>query len=206
MVKIYKPRIILTDCDGVILWWLDAFAAFMAEKGHTQEDNTDHEYSMSKRYLVEHPEMMKLVSEFNNSEKIRDLQPLLDSVEIISKLNVKHGFRFIAITSLSDDPVSKGYRIENLEKYFGNVFNEVHCLSIGADKSPCLENWENSGLFWIEDNTAQAMAGHKLGLQTLLIDHPTNAWQLDLPFTRICGSRPWSEIYQLICEDYGLEE
>ncbi len=41
-------KVILTDCDGVLLDWLFGFKEFMAERGYTEQDDTG--YAIWKRY------------------------------------------------------------------------------------------------------------------------------------------------------------
>ncbi len=52
-----------------------------------------------------------MISDFNHSEKIGQLQPFRDSVEYIQKFK-DDGYRFIAITSLSKNDSSCSMRIE----------------------------------------------------------------------------------------------
>ena len=41
-------KVILTDCDGVLLDWLFGFKEFMADRGYTEQDDTG--YAIWKRY------------------------------------------------------------------------------------------------------------------------------------------------------------
>jgi len=203
MVKIYKPRVILTDVDGVLLNWLGGFTEFMNDKGHIHQANTNHEYSMVNRFSLNDINSEKaFIKEFHNSGFIKDLKPLQDSIEYLTKLNINHGFKFICVTSVGNEPQLKIHRLNNLNKYFGNIFNEVHCLSMGSPKHSTLENWKDSGLFWIEDHVGNALSGNTLGLNSVLFTHPVNSFYNGNDLSRVDS---WKEIYELICKDYGLE-
>ena len=47
----------------------------------------------------------------------------------------------------------------------------VTCLDTGADKDEALAPYKDSGMYWIEDKTANAVLGADMGLNTLLVNH-----------------------------------
>lgn len=197
-----KKRIILTDCDGVLLKWNEGFNTFMAKKGLPQLPNTESEYSIAIRHDISINEAHEFIKEFNESTRISDLSPFADSIEYVSKL-VNKGFRFIIVTSISDSPESKFYRTQNVIDLFGDIFDEINCIEMGANKAHILKRWEGSGYFWIEDHMRQAEAGYEAGLKTVLINHPYNThYKTDL-FPTVSYDRPWKEIYDMVCEEYN---
>lgn len=198
-----KPKIILSDCDGVVLDWIRGFNKFMFSKGFEEIPNTDHRYNLDKRFPITYAESRVYVKEFNESELMINLDPLPEAVEYIKKLNSKHGFKFIFITSISDNPVSYNYRKQNLENLFGNIFDELKCLPMGDDKFIELQRWKDSGLFWIEDHYINAMNGYKNGLNSVLINNPTNT---EFDTSLIKRANNWKELYSIICKEYDLEE
>lgn len=198
-----REKIILTDVDGVLLYWAKGFHDYMVEQGLAQLPDTDHEYSVSLRHGVT-PEVAKRhVEYFNNSPHIATLEPFQDAVEYVDKLS-KHGFRFIAITSLSNSVIAYTYRTANLKSIFGDVFDRLICLSLGADKYETLKEWEGSKLFWIEDHINNAEAGHKLGLKSILIEHEYNKWYERDLFPKVSFETPWAEIYKIVCKEYNI--
>ena len=199
-----KERLILTDCDGTIVDWNKAFEDFMHRKGYPKIPGTDQDYSIVVRHNVSDQQTKEFVTEFNESSQISTLEPFADSVEYIKKLSNK-GFRFIAVTSVSDLPQVKHYRTQNLKNLFGDIFDEIHCLEMGACKSNILLKWANTGYFWIEDHKIQAESGRIAGLQPILINHPYNSDYTDALFPKVSCTTPWKEIYKIICEDYKLE-
>lgn len=203
MEKPNRPKIILTDVDGCCVDWNTAFEKFAISKGYKRIPDTDQHYNLGLRFdAPSNNTMRKLVIEFNDSAEIATLEALPGAVKYVEKL-VKEGFRFIAITSLSDNPVALKYRTENLHNLFGDVFDEIICLKVGSAKGHVLERWADSKLFWIEDHFVNAEAGYEVGLKPILVNTPYNAhFQTDL-FSRTSMSNPWREIYSWILFDYG---
>lgn len=158
---------------------------------------TDHEYNMATRHGLPVKEVMELINEFNESTSIATLDPFADSIKYVAKL-ANDGYRFIAVTSISSHPDALMNRMSNLKHLFGDVFDEVVCLSTGASKANVLMRWAGSGYYWIEDHMRQAEAGHEAGLRPILINHPYNShYETDL-FLRVSYDTPWEEIYSII--------
>jgi len=198
-----KPKIILTDADGVLVWWFGGFEKFMADKGHKLIPGTDQHYSMSARYDINDDQAYQLINEYNESPYIADLEPYEDAAEYVKKL-AGHGFKFVCITSLSANPTAKKHRKENLEKLFGNMFIELICLETGSSKRNALFPWEGSDLFWIEDHIKNAEAGYQMGLRTVLIQQDHNDHYETEHFAIVGPKHPWKEIYEMVCKEYNL--
>lgn len=196
-------KIILTDADGTIVLWLDGFRKFMEDQGFSIIPGSETEYKMSAKYGIPSSVMEDLIREFNESSRIADLEPFADSVEYIGKLATA-GFRFICITSQSDAPSAKVHRTASLKKHFGDVFDEIHCIKMGAHKEEALSQWKDTGYFWIEDHPGQAEAGLVNGLRSILISHVYNGHVNDDKLIRVSVDSPWKEIYEIIMKDYNL--
>jgi hypothetical protein len=198
-----RERIILTDADGVLLNWNEGFNDFMTSKGYEMNPEFGDSYLLSDRYGITPHQAHEFVRFFNESPMVENLHPFADSVKYVNKF-ADLGFRFIVVTSLSDSPWAKHYRTKNLIDIFGPVFEEIVCLKMGISKYNELCRWDQTGYFWIEDHTRQAEAGYEAGLKPVLIDHPYNShFQTDL-FPRVSYDKPWEEIYEMVCKDYGL--
>jgi len=198
-------KTILTDADGVLFHWNAAFNLFMHERGHPQVPDTEDNYSLAKRHDVTWEVGRKLVNEFNTSDYIRDLHPFADARKYVKLLHEEHGFDFIVITSLSDDPKAFDNRAHNLRKHYGNAIKELHCLPIGVHKGEFLQRWKDTGLFWIEDHVENAAAGADIGLKSIVIDHPYNAKYTihdHKLYARVNYAKPWHAIYNAVCEEY----
>lgn len=183
-------KLILTDCDGVLLNWEWAFRIWMEEHGYTEQRSDT--YEMHLRYGVDKHIIKEKIRVFNESAAIGFLPPLRDAVEYVTRL-AEDGWRFHVITSLSTEQFAVKLRKRNLEKLFGPVFDEIVCLDTGADKDDALAKYRDSNLFWIEDKVENAEAGVKAGLHSILIEHGHNMNNLDYPMMR-----NWSELHTYV--------
>lgn len=192
-----QEKLILTDSDGVILDWEAGFEEWMAEKGYVKLPDYDVKaYSLSIHYGIPKEEIKHLIKQFNESAAIGYLPMYADAIECIPKL-YDMGYDFHMITSLSLDKFAKKARIENLNRYFPfDIFNShnVTCLDVGADKGMALLPYKNRNLFWIEDKYENAMDGHILGLNSLLLIHDHNG-HIETPFPKV---KNWKEIYEIV--------
>ena len=191
-------KIILTDCDGVLLNWEWAFCIWMEQHGYTQIPNGNQEYNISKRFQIQEKEGKALVNRFNESAAIGFLPALRDSIYYVKRLHEEHGYEFHCITSLSLDPSAKKLRQMNLEKMFGpTAFTVLECLDTGADKDEFLdERYADTGYYWIEDKMQNAIAGLNVGLNPILIEH---GWNMnDSVPVGMKKVVKWKEIYEHI--------
>jgi hypothetical protein len=191
-------KIILTDCDGVLLNWEWAFCIWMEQHGYEQIPDGNQEYNISKRFRIQEKEGKALVNRFNESAAIGFLPALRDSIYYVKRLHEEHGYEFHCITSLSLDPSAKKLRQMNLEKMFGpTAFTVLECLDTGADKDEFLdEHYADTGYYWIEDKMANAVAGLNVGLSPILIEH---GWNMnDSVPVGMKKVVKWKEIYEHI--------
>jgi len=194
-------KIILTDADGVLVFWNKGFEEFMESKGYKIITGHEGDYQISSKYGITSHEGHLLVREFNEGPNIAHLEPFADSVKYVKNL-ADDGFRFIVVTSLSDDPRAKQNRVKNLTDIFGDIFDEINCIKMGSSKDKELQRWEDSGYFWIEDHMRQAEAGHEVGLRSILISQSYNShYQTDL-FPIVSNEKPWEEIYEIVSNTY----
>ena len=191
-----KDKVILTDADGVLFDWGYAFDQWMKRHGYQIVPEYVNEYAMDLRYGIEKQESKRLIRMFNESAWIRKLPPLRDSIHYVQKLHREHGYIFHCITSLSNDLYSQHLRTKNLIEMFGpTVFEKYVYLDTGADKDEVLEQYRDSGLYWVEDKYANAKAGTNVGLRSLLMTHDHNKTFEDIGIPRVDN---WREVYELI--------
>lgn len=191
-----KDKIILTDCDGVILDWEEGFSVWMEHHGHNKTEGYQYVYSIGDRYGLTKEQGNKLVKQFNESAAIGFLPPLRDAQYFIKKLHEQHQYKFICITSLSLDPYAKYLRERNLKKLMGDAFIDVVCLDTGADKDTILQEYGENypGNYWIEDKPENVNWGIDAGLNGVLIEHGHN---LDYQGSATIVKN-WEEIYNII--------
>lgn len=191
-----KNKVILTDCDGVILDWVYAFDQWMARHDYRVVEHG--QYQMELKYGLERKEAKRLVRMFNESATIRKLPPLRDAIKYIRKLHEEHGYIFHAITSLSKDQYACHLRTKNLRELFGDTaFEKYVYLDTGADKDNELVKYQDTGCWWIEDKPENAECGLKFGLNSLLVDHDFNQNYTG----HIPRVKNWKQIYNIITGD-----
>lgn len=188
-----NEKLILVDCDGVLLDWQYSFYKWMASRGH--HPLLEDEYDMGKTFDMSYSEAKQMCEYFNCSAAIGWLTPFRDAVKYVRKLHEDHGYVFHCITSLSTDKYAGKLRKKNLEAIFGKkVFEEVICLECGGDKDEALEPYRDTGCVWVEDKPANADLGIELGLNSMLIEHAHNKNYVGLA-QKVAN---WKEIYELI--------
>lgn len=191
-----KEKVILTDCDGVLLDWSYSFAQWMGRHGYVADDRFARDYAFANRYGISRDESKRLVRMFNESATIRKLPPLRDAVKYVRKLHEEHGYVFHVITSMTNDQYAQHLRTKNLIEVFGpSVFENYVYLDCGADKDEALAKYYDTGCWWIEDKVANANVGLEAGLRPLLMSHEHNLDFRDLDVPRV---ESWKEIYHRI--------
>lgn len=194
-----KNKIILTDADGVILDWEFAFDIWMQEHGFQKQEGGQFIYNIGRRYGIDMEQGKKLIKIFNESAAIGFLPALRDSMYYVKRLHEEHGYVFHCITSLSKDENAQKLRTMNLQKLFGKTaFEKFIYLDTGADKDAVLEQYRDTGLYWIEDKITNAVVGHKLGLKALLMEHGHN---MDFEHEEIPRVVNWKQIYETIINE-----
>lgn len=187
-------KVILVDCDGVLLDWIYAFGQWMNRHGFCEVD--ENEYCIAKRYNIEKSLAKMLIRMFNESATIRKLPPLRDAIKYVKKLHEEHGYIFHAITSLSDDYYSQHLRTKNLIELFGpTAFQKYTYLDTGADKDNELYPYRGTECYWIEDKPENAICGANFGLNSLLMTHEHNSTFEDERVKRVSN---WQEIHDII--------
>lgn len=199
-----KNRIILTDADGVLLDWEYAFDVYMRQHGFNKVDGGNLKYNIGTRYGIDPDQGKKLIKIFNESAHMGFLPPLRDAMYYVKRLHEEHGFVFHCITSLSKDENAQELRKMNLKKLFGETaFEKFIFLDTGADKDEVLEQYRNTGYFWIEDKITNAVVGYELGLKSLLMEHGHN---FEYEHPEIQRVKNWKEVYErIVNEDQGSQ-
>lgn len=187
-------KVILTDCDGVLMNWEYAFNVWMQSHGYEMVDGGEECYDMGDRYGLDRQTKKLMCKMFNESAAIGFLPPLRDAMYYIDLLHRKHGYTFHMITSLSKDESAQKLRIQNTQKLFGETaFTKFIFEDTGADKDEVLAPYADSGLLWIEDKLQNAELGDRLGLESLVVEHAHNMHNEDFPtFSK------WEYIYEYI--------
>lgn len=189
-----KDNVIVTDADGVLVNWVYSFDQWMKRHGYNKlRDNL---YELTDTYGITHEESRRLTRMFNETYNIGHMPPMRDAIKYVKKLHEDHGFVFHCITSLSSEPYAAKERERNLTSLFGpTAFEKIICLDTGADKDDALVPYKDTGCFFIEDKVENAETGHRMGLQSILLEQDYN---MSFKHNDIPVVKSWKEIYELI--------
>lgn len=187
-------KIILVDCDGVLLDWETAFEAYAEARGYVFNQNQRIVYGMDQQLGITREEAFELISGFNHSAEFEHIAPYRDSVEYVKQFK-DEGWKFIAITTAGEHPDTWPLRRKNLDAVFGQgAIDELYVLPLAGDKGVELVKYQDSGLFWIEDKPSNAILGYQYGLRPLLMSANHNHGY--------CGGvwrvNTWKDIYRII--------
>ena len=192
-LKVNKgDKVILTDADGVLLNWEYAFITWMEEHGYELKEGSQFVYDVAQRFGLEKAKSKKLIRFFNESATIGFLPAHRDAEHYV-KLLGKLGYKFHVITSLSKNINAQKLRTKNLQKLFGDVFDDFVYLDTGEDKD-ILSMYEGTDLYWIEDKPENVEEGMKYGLKGILMEHGHN---MDYA-GKAQVVKDWKSIYELI--------
>ena len=188
-------RIIL-DYDGVLLDWAYAFDVWMVEHGYSKISNTNQYYDQTRRYGISQVEAVSQIKRFNESGCVGFIPAFRDSVEYVTKLS-ELGWKFEVISCLDKDKYAQKLRQKNLLHLFGDVFDFIDCaldFTVGKEQY-LLDRYKGKNYYWIEDSVDHAESGKRVGLNSIVMDHPYNK-EWDGPRVK-----NWKEIYQIITHD-----
>jgi len=192
-------KLILIDIDGTVLDWANSFKQFMAIEGIIEKDDTQYHVwkwmsGLDGQEITEEKGRF-MVEYFNRSAWIAFLEPLRDSVEVVKALK-EQGYEFKAITSLHKDRPAQALRKLNLNDVFGEgTISDIVFLPTGADKNEALEQYRDSGAWWVEDKVENAIVGKNMGLNSIIIQHEYNKndYADGIPVCKF-----WSTVYKHI--------
>jgi hypothetical protein len=155
-------------------------------------------YNVHENFGISRHEAKDQVKMFNASAHIGFIPALRDATYWINRIHEELGYRFIAVTSLSEDPYAQKLRTKNLRKLFGKAFQEFHYLACGADKDEILAELSKAhkGRMWIEDKPANYIAGEKVGFDCYLMEHAHNMEEAHQRSMAVVKN--WEEVYHVV--------
>jgi hypothetical protein len=187
-----ENKLILADCDGVLLHWEWYFDRWMSKHGYTKR--TEGAYSTAEAYHIAEERGEQLVRMFNETVYACNLPPLRDAVKYVRKLHEEYGCVLHVISSISGEAEIAEARQRNLYNVFGSsVFYKITCLDPSVSKLVALNEYASSNAIWVEDVVSNYEIGKKLGLHPLLVCQSYN--QSDYSLNRVYN---WSHIYSIV--------
>jgi hypothetical protein len=201
-----KRKIILSDCDGVLLDWRTGFLDWLPDhiSDTLQMDALEHE-NFNNAFDYDQRHIDELAHEFNRSEAISRLAPWHDSVEYVKKLG-ELGFRFHICTAMGTNELCQQYREYNLYSLYGDLFDIVQLMPVGSSKASWLDQYRDSGYFWLEDHVGHAQDGAALGLKSVVVTDSSNSQYTDIDLPRTSEQKPWRDIYEMVLSEYQLKD
>ena len=188
-------KLILVDCNGVLLDYETGFREWMEQLGYHHVDLPKREYQFHHHFRdLTEDDATKLCDFYNRSEAVGHLLPFRNAEIFVPKLHEELGFKFRVLTSFGGDKWSQKRRDELLHEHFGNAIENVEFLDFGEPKEHVLARYRDTGFWWIEDLPKNADAGHALGLQSVLIEHYYNSYHIcNYPVVT-----DWEQVYRVI--------
>lgn len=191
-----QERIILTDCDGVLLNWRRWFYKWMDARGYKMVDEDAH--FTYQQYDFKRSDFLKIQKQFNECAWIRWCPTIRDSMSVVQRLHRK-GWRFHVITAMTLDEPAQTLREQNLLDIFGTAIEEVHFADLGGSKKHILERYQGTGYLWVEDSPRHIETGSELGLTPVLMNHYYNEdYRNEHKFDDIIFVNNWSEIEKYV--------
>lgn len=186
-----RDKLILTDCDGVLLDWEWSFTKWLQKHGKVKTVDSN-SYKIEEHYNITEKEMDTLVHMFHETVYMANMAPLRDAVRYVKGLHEDLGYVFHVITSAGSDPNIARLREQNLHNIFGkSVFHEITCVD--GDKFKVLSQYKDSECLWVEDHPKNYYLGLQLGLDSVLM---TQYWNIDYVTAPSKRVNTWKEIYE----------
>jgi hypothetical protein len=189
-------KTLYTDIDLTVLDFNLVFEDFLREEcsldipfgiltGHSHLPNAIPEISNEDTF--------EFIHKFFVDDRFENLPALPYTKEAFNSLHDR-GWEFVGI-SACPEYVGASRRKTNLEMELGVPFREVILSGIHDCKGKHLSKFDPT--VWVEDNTAHADMGVKLGYRTYLIDHLHNRNNTTLA-TRVTD---WRQIVEELCSE-----
>lgn len=187
-------KLILTDVDGVLLWWSRAFEVFVVEELKWDIPTRLEDFYIIEDWLDIHPdEANDLVRKFHETTHMSCIPPMPGVQENIQKL-VEHGYRFVAITACGASDLTYRMRLQNLSECFGDIFDAIHMVGVHESKAIWLSKYEPT--IYVEDTARHANTAAEIGHTAFLINYPHNRKNETHPDVRRVPG--WGEIVNSI--------
>ena len=193
-------NVILTDCDGVLLNWEDAFLQWMVRNGyelHSCREFDNHGINIAHAFSIPDAEVGRFIKTFNESAEISELPPLRDAIKYVRTLHAEPRHVPHAIPPFSTgSPAADRLRRKNLKNLFGTAIGRLVCLPIRGDKADSLRPYGGQGIIFVEDRIQNADLAISLGIEGVLMEHDYN-YHYNGAATQV---KNWKEIYHYVVD------
>lgn len=167
MNKKNTEKIILTDIDGVVLDFASSFSPYI-------KDNHNHTGCLDSFFSEVHStgRHMEVVANFCMSDYFKSLEAKDCALSVLNDLR-RDGWRFIAITACDTEydkqclKTSYQNRMDNLERHFPGVFEDMHFSKWSTGKGEILKRFAPT--WWVDDRADHAYEGHEAGHSSIIM-------------------------------------
>ena len=162
-------RIIILDCDGVLLNWRDTYVDWL-KKFEMIADEDSRSYSFKDfiripgdaDYKAKNTKLADALSEiFNQTYLLSKLPPERGAVEAVRKFS-EAGYVLKVVSAYTTQYEAMKSREYNLKSVFGNVFQEITSLPLHSPKAEYLSKQDKDAYF-IEDSLGHLEDAHAVG-------------------------------------------
>jgi len=188
---------IITDIDDTALNYTKGLLEFAnIQYPHGQQFSNISDFLTSTHGYTSN-ETTELIQTFNTSENFKHLEPLQGADTVLKNLH-NDGVKISVITACGDDKVTRELRYYNLRNVFGDIFENIIFLPLGARKLYNLMPYMDRNPVFIEDSLIHYKDGVVLGFDSYMIKGPMNAKEIDDTnhFTH------WDEFYKRYHENH----
>jgi hypothetical protein len=167
-------RRVLLDCDGVLLNYTAGIRPFAKLLyGLDLDPDGPCNFDMRRWTGLPREEIITLVNRFNGGEDtgFDALPPMPGAIEGVQRL-LDAGYLLHVLSSADAGPSSVRSRYKNLDVVFGDVFEEVTLIGLGASKKDLLARFDPCD--WVDDHVPNAIAGLEAGHRSHIIRQSHN--------------------------------
>lgn len=188
-------KIILTDCDDVVLDWFPQFRLFCEKTLNVSLSERPTQYSMQKWLNLSVEEIRALIDEFDrNQESFGNLGPICQAEIYLPKF-VDDGYKIYGITASSTNPPSMQRRRKNLKRVIGDVFTDVYFVDRADEKKKYLQQFAPT--FYVEDKIYNAQMAADLGHTGIVMRQLSNK-DHEHEYPDLIWVDSWADIYEMI--------
>ena len=166
--------LVILDCDGVLLDFTAGIRPFARLRyGLDLHPDGPSDFDMRAWTGLDRDGVRDLVNAFNSGEDtgFDALPPMPGAVEGVRRLLVA-GYRLQVLSSADAGGASVRSRLRNLDAVFGDVFEEVTLIGLGASKRDLLARFAPCD--WVDDHVPNAIAGVQAGHRAHVIRQSHN--------------------------------
>lgn len=196
-------RRVLLDCDGVLLDYTSGIRRF-ARRLHGLDLDPDGPCNFDMRAWtgLSRDGVRDLVNAFNSGEGtgFDALPPMPGAVEGVRRL-LEAGYRLHVLSSADAGGASVRSRLNNLGAAFGDVFEEVILIGLGASKRDLLARFDPCD--WVDDHVPNAIAGLEAGHRAHVIRQSHNRSLEGLTADPLLWSADLLEVHDRIRPESG---